>query len=470
LSITFFVSFSLSFVAFSYFSSLKLSDALVLTSLFTLCTAFFFQKFWFHFSLTSPLHIALESFLKESVLLSSFDDLQRKIDEIFGVRLGYARHQLVLVEEMTMSSYLEPLSSRIEHILEKIPETCFSETDVFVFPFLDSEEKEVLSHFFTRLHIEYLSLLLVDEKIVGIFGFTPSLSFSVAEKKSIELFSQRLSVLLFSLSLQEKQADTMKILQSVIDEKTEKLQEHIEQQNTLYNEQNNFLALTAHEFRTPLSIALFQVQDILSQEGVPNNLKEDLSLIEESLENLKTLTQNLFDVQKFDLETTEIVFTPLPLSSVLSDIFSAFSSAVKEKNITIVKEQDEDLFRFSVFGESSYIMQAVLNVFGNALKFSPKNSQMKVGAKKDGDFLVLEIHDSGPGISEENQKILFNKFQKGNTKKSGMGLGLYIAKKVCEKHGGGISVASSSSLSGAVFTLSFPIVPVKNVENSEETY
>ena len=103
----------------------------------------------------------------------------------------------------------------------------------------------------------------------------------------------------------------------------------------------------------------------------------------------------------------------------------------------------------------------VENLLSNAIKYSPKESKIKITVEQESKFVVIKVEDEGPGLSEEDQKKLFRKFQKLSSQSTGgessSGLGLYIVKQIVELHGGVLQVESQLN-KGSVFSVRMPLV------------
>lgn len=213
---------------------------------------------------------------------------------------------------------------------------------------------------------------------------------------------------------------------------------------------SEFLANTSHEIRTPLN-AVVGLAYLMTQrkEQDPWNL-EKLGQITDASRHLLSLINNILDVAriesgKFQLESVEFM-----LEEVLKrNVFNVVGGEAKKKGIEVISDIHEDLLG-PLLGDPLRLAQAILNYMGNAIKFT-ENGRVLLRAfplPHDGPGIMarIEIHDSGIGMSDEEQKRIFNAFEQadGSTtrKYGGSGLGLAITRHIAELMGGEVGVDS----------------------------
>ena len=200
----------------------------------------------------------------------------------------------------------------------------------------------------------------------------------------------------------------------------------------------DFIALTAHELRTPLSIALFQVEDCKNSFASNKEMIKDLGTIENSLENLKTLTDRLFEIQRFDLDKIILKKSEIDLVELLNNLTSNFKRTINNKTLTFKNHKFKKLICNIDKGQ---IRQVIHNILNNAARFG---SEISIDLSKQDKHAKISICDNGPGISDENKLRIFNKFQTTNNSSSqGLGLGLYICKKIIDLHFGEINITDN---------------------------
>jgi signal transduction histidine kinase len=204
-----------------------------------------------------------------------------------------------------------------------------------------------------------------------------------------------------------------------------------------------FVADVSHEVRTPLT-ALRTFNDLL-QDGAGENAATRQDFLAESarqIERLDWLTQNLLDLSRLDSGLTQIAHQRSDLAETIRRSVEANRPAASAKDVSLLCEAphivvDHDPPRFE---------QALNNIIGNAIKFSPPGGSVQVHAGTTGKHTFVAVSDHGPGIPPDEIEHIFERFYRGkeaNRSGSGSGLGLAIARAIMDAHGGTISVESA---------------------------
>lgn len=225
----------------------------------------------------------------------------------------------------------------------------------------------------------------------------------------------------------------------------------------ILKQQSDFIAITAHEFMTPLSIALFQSEELLT---IPQNATihlENLQKINSSLTSLKHLTEQLFIEKQHDLKKLNPYFVNLNLEIFLFEIYKVFKPIMHAKQIKFIFKNSSEEKLFCKI-DSKYFQQVIHNLLNNAYKFTPRYGKIILETSLQNKNILIQIKDTGIGIKVANQKIIFKKFRTINSeKRSGLGLGLYLSKKIIEIHQGKIYFQNNPG-GGSIFLISLPLV------------
>jgi signal transduction histidine kinase len=214
-----------------------------------------------------------------------------------------------------------------------------------------------------------------------------------------------------------------------------------------------------HELRTPLtSIRAFS--EILRQD--PNvelsERKRFLDIITKETERLTRLINQVLDLSKIESGRAEWHESQVDMKEVIADSVAGMGQVFEEKGIRVETRLPESAPR--VPGDVDRIIQVILNLLSNAVKFcEPGTGRIEIAlAERDG-CLRVDVRDNGPGVSAENQRVIFDKFrQAGDTltnKPQGTGLGLPISRHIVEHHGGKLWVESRPG-GGACFSFTLP--------------
>ncbi len=223
---------------------------------------------------------------------------------------------------------------------------------------------------------------------------------------------------------------------------------------------NEFLSGISHELRTPLN-SILGFSEVLN-EGYAGELSEKQALytdhIHASGKHLLHLVDDLLDITKIDAGSMEFQPSSVNVSELINSSVEMLRGSALKKNIAMQTEIDVNLDNGSIVLDEIKVRQVLINLLGNAIKFSPPSSVVTLRAAIDEDNLVLEVIDSGPGVPEKYHKTVFERFFQLNrdcdNKDPGTGLGLTICKHFVDMHGGYIYL--KESIKGAHFVCELP--------------
>lgn len=221
---------------------------------------------------------------------------------------------------------------------------------------------------------------------------------------------------------------------------------------------DDFLANTSHELRTPLHGIIGISESILARDGphLPESAREDMDAIVASAGRLSHLVNDILDFSKLRHGDIALNPTPLDLSASVDRVLQHFRPAVTKKGVGLHQNLSSSIP--AVLADSDRLDQILFNLLGNAVKFTDRG-EISVSARLTGDFVELEVRDSGMGISTADRERVFEAFEQGaGSDRGGTGLGLSITRHLVEMHGGTITVESDLG-SGSTFRLTLPIAP-----------
>lgn len=198
----------------------------------------------------------------------------------------------------------------------------------------------------------------------------------------------------------------------------------------------NFLSTVSHELRTPL-YAVTGLTHLLLEENPSENQKEHLKALKFSGDYLLNFINDILQINKIDAEKLEPLNIEFNLKKILQEVIDSLQQSAKENNTKIILEYDENI-PGHLMSDPLKLSQIFMNLVGNALKFT-KDGEVKVIAQlikkvEDDVTLYFEVKDTGIGISQEQQKVIFEGFEQGsiqiNREYGGTGLGLTIVKSL----------------------------------------
>ena len=222
---------------------------------------------------------------------------------------------------------------------------------------------------------------------------------------------------------------------------------------------SEFLANMSHELRTPLNAILGYTELILDRiyGEVPEQIDDVLKRLEKNGRHLLSLINDVLDLSKIEAGRFKLSLNDYSMVELIQTVSASVEALAAEKNLAMRLSLAEDLPLGK--GDDQRLAQVLLNLLGNAIKFTEEGEILVEAEVSDQSFLV-SVSDTGTGISEENLTIVFKEFQQvdGSSTKSkgGTGLGLSISKKIIEMHGGRIWVTSERDI-GSTFYFSLPI-------------
>jgi signal transduction histidine kinase len=285
--------------------------------------------------------------------------------------------------------------------------------------------------------------------IIGTLGFYKLMPghFTQNQIELIETFADQAVIAIENTRLFEE-----------VQARTRELAKTVEDLEIASQHKNQFAANMSHELRTPLAAILGYAE--LIQEGFyepqgPKSL-DALTRIRSNGKHLLGLINTVLDIAKIESGQFTLNFTEYAIESVVETVRSATDSLAQNKKLALKTELARSLP--VGLGDEQRLTQVLLNLVGNAIKFTD-TGEVRVTAKAVNDHFKVSVTDKGPGIPEEHQSRIFEQFHQvdsSNTKaKGGTGLGLAIAKQIVEMHGGRIWVESTVG-KGSTFQMEIP--------------
>ena len=230
-----------------------------------------------------------------------------------------------------------------------------------------------------------------------------------------------------------------------------------------------FLANMSHEIRTPLT-GIIGFIDILKRRKLSDNIKEIISIIDNSAETLLTIVNDILDISKIESEGITIHKVKFNPKNSFKNTIELFRAKAEQKNIKYNYNID---ISECIISDEHRLKQVLSNLIGNAIKFTPRNGEIDVNINSYKVENKLKIHfsikDSGIGIPKEKQEKLFKPFSQieGIEKQfGGTGLGLYISSQIVKKLGGELKVKSEEN-NGSEFYFSIEVEECEEIKNNK---
>ena len=215
-----------------------------------------------------------------------------------------------------------------------------------------------------------------------------------------------------------------------------------------FESHEHFIADASHQLKTPLAILRGELDVFRSKTRTQEEVNTFAESASQELRHMSRLMDDLLLLAKMEAGSGSLTVRDVRLDEILIDIIARFEILAKKKNVGI-KVDLEDLTGgtsgddFLVKGDPDLLQSMFRNLVDNAIKYSPEGSPVEVRLINEAYRVVTQIHDYGPEISVDQAERLFRRYERGNilvSKVTGTGLGLPIARRIAEMHGGNISI------------------------------
>ena len=222
---------------------------------------------------------------------------------------------------------------------------------------------------------------------------------------------------------------------------------------------SRFFANISHELRTPLTLLLAPLQTLIQERGstLQSEMQKLLLIMQSNGMRLLKLINDLLDLVRLESGKMEVKREPVAMEPFLLGLANAVKKTAEDRGIRL--EVTSDPAVGIVLTDSDKLERILLNLLFNALKFTPAGGNVEVKARVENGELVLEVSDTGPGISEEQLPFIFDRFWQADTssqrKYRGVGIGLALVKELVEIQDGKVAVASTIG-QGTAFTIRLP--------------
>jgi heavy metal sensor kinase len=298
--------------------------------------------------------------------------------------------------------------------------------------------------------------IVLSLSILGILIISSSGGFLIARKaltpvKEISQAIDRISESNLSERITSKSIpEELKVLASSFNRTFDRLERS-------FKRQRQFVSDASHELRTPLSVILSQSEIMLRKERPTEEYKNGLIAILEASKFMSGIVQKLLTLARLSTDKFELKMEDTDLRKIIDESVKLLSPVAEQKGISINILTDE---KYTVRGDLEALLELFVNIIDNAIKYNVLEGKIDVAFRKEKDFLVTEIRDTGIGIPEEDLERIFDRFyrvDKSRSKEAGVsGLGLSIAQWIAHAHHGRIEVDSEFQ-KGSTFTVYLPI-------------
>lgn len=226
--------------------------------------------------------------------------------------------------------------------------------------------------------------------------------------------------------------------------------------------QRHFAASASHELRSPLAVFKTGLS-ILRNEPDPEKSVRIFSLMEHEMSRMERLIQDLLLLSKMEHAALPFQLEQVNLGDLLSSIYETYRIIAKEKNLTFAFPEFSNLknsdCRYECLCDRARIEQAIVILLDNAFSYTPSGQKVTLNIYASHKKCFLQVIDTGTGIPDSDKENIFDRFYQGDSSRSSkehFGLGLSIAREICNGHGGNLMVSNTKG-GGSTFTISLPL-------------
>ncbi len=249
------------------------------------------------------------------------------------------------------------------------------------------------------------------------------------------------------------------VLRFELSQNRQKLEETNQKLVEMDRIKSRFFANISHELRTPLTLLLAPLQTLIQEHGsaLQPDMRQLLLIMQSNGMRLLKLINDLLDLVRLESGKMEVKREPVAIEPFLYGLANAVKKSAEDRGIHLEVISDPAIS--TVLADSDKLERILLNLLFNALKFTPAGGKVEVKAERENGELVLEVSDTGTGISEEQLPFIFDRFWQADTssqrKYRGVGIGLALVKELVEVQDGSVTVTSAIG-KGTQFTVRLP--------------
>lgn len=299
--------------------------------------------------------------------------------------------------------------------------------------------------------------LFSNENILGTlsFGSSKREKFTTEEIEIIEQVCEQVAISLERQFLISKLKEKNEALE-YSNHKLIQANEKSEQGNKAKTE---FLLLMSHEFRTPLNVINGFIQMLLFDLENPLSIeqKKRLKKMRRATKQLQSMINDILHVVRYEIGELHLNFTHFNVNDVITECINTLQPIAERRKISVYFHKEES--NASIYSDTKRIEQIIINLISNALKYNTQGGEVFVKSVIDNKNLIIEVKDTGKGISKEELPLIFTPFYRSPsnyTSIEGTGIGLTLVRQILDKMGGNIRVTSHIG-KGVSFVVKIPI-------------
>jgi signal transduction histidine kinase len=396
----------------------------------------------------------------------SRNDSVSKEKENFFSKLFSSKKNKGQPENEVFSGYQPPptiATSEVKELIKKAEEKAGEKTEIYLKEMLVLMDKDDRIQDNIRAVSSALEKLEVQESIKVTNKLADETTNKTGDILSTLILTGFLIMLLFIIVVYFEVKRSEILRYALIGEK--------QSSEKLAKVKEEFLANMSHEIRTPMNV-IMGFSDQLLKTDLTNNQQKLLLNIKRSSTHLVTVINEILDYSKMEAGTISLEKIPFEVKEIIEDVYESFKTTTRKNNVKLNYSIDDSVAK-KIIGDPVRLKQILLNLIGNAVKFTQKGTIELICKVWNGDpesqTLLFEVKDTGVGIAADAQEKIFEQFTQADSsvtrKFGGTGLGLTITKKLVEVQGGEIGLKSELDKGSTFyFRITYPVSSDRNHE------
>lgn len=318
-----------------------------------------------------------------------------------------------------------------------------------------------------RLNLTAVVPLIAQRRRIGLLTLTKNEGYLTdQDEEFLNLFSPELTIAVQNTINFKQISEFNKKLQDEVEQSTKQFKDasqEVYKMNLKLHEldkvKDEFISVTSHELRTPLTAIRGYLWMAMNSKKKDENYDLYMDRAYASTERLIGIVNDTLDISRIESGRVELTPEPVDMTKLVDEVVGELAPRASERSQTVKVER---MKISAAWCDPNKVHQVLINIIGNALKFTPENGKVSINFKIAGKEVITSVSDTGPGISPEGQNRLFQKFSRleATAAIQGTGLGLYLCKQIVELSGGKIWIESQVG-KGSTFLFSLPISKVQ---------
>jgi len=416
---------------------------------------------------------SLDALQKTSSMISTTlneNEILQKLDDTLLKELGFEKSLIFTYNNdkelhcrVTLGFSEESLAFVIQNFQKDINlSEALEKGEIFSSTNSPKQRKEYISRLFNTEHFVLAPILTQNGVIGNVFVGNQSnvLRISEGDEELISILANQLGQSLENARLYEQAFCAKQDLEIIVQNRTKQAVEASEEAKRISKKKSEFISAVSHELRTPLTSIKGYSSILISGKlgDIPPEAKQRIEKINKHSDNLVKLINDLLDISRIESGRVEMHIGKCNLSQLLENVVDILTPQMKEKNIQWKKDVDHNVPELML--DSVQMERVFINIIGNAIKFTPIEGTISAKIFLEGPAVLIQISDTGVGISAEDIEKLFDEFYRADNKINqnvkGSGLGLALVKKIIEAYGGETWITSKINV-GTTIHIDLPL-------------